>query len=91
MRRFLVALTLVVVLAAASPVGAQTTTPPATSAFVPPRCVSAYPDEAECDSAEPADARTLVLFGVLVVALSAIGFVVVRSTIRHGRERRTVH
>ena len=49
-------------------------------------CISANPAP-DCDSASKADGRTLVLFGILLVALTGIGSVVVRSTRRTNRAR----
>ena len=49
-------------------------------------CISANP-RPDCDSASKADGRTLLLLGILVVALVGIGVVVVRSTRRTDRAR----
>ena len=49
-------------------------------------CISANP-RPDCDSASKADGRTLVLLGILLVALTGIASVVVRSTRRTNRAR----
>lgn len=85
--------------AEAPPRAAPTTTPPAPpttlatiASLVDGRpateCISANP-RPECDTASSADGRTLVLLGILLVALSVIGAVVVRSTRRNSRARAT--
>ena len=87
----------------AVPVAQQASTAPTVTAIAPPtsdfsgvgtlddgrpatECISANP-RPDCDSASKTDGRTLVLFGILLVALTGIGFVVVRSTRRANRAR----
>lgn len=79
------------------PLAAPTTLPPAPPTTVATvgtlvdgrpatECISANP-RPDCDTASSADGRTLVLLGILLVALSGIGVVVVRSTRRNSRAR----
>ena len=81
--------------AAVQPLAAPSTAPP-TSDFSGvgtlddgrpvTECISANP-RPDCDTASHADGRTLVLLGILLVALTGIGTVIVRSTRRNSRAR----
>ena len=81
----------------------QATTPPTVTAIGTPtsdfsgigtlddgrpatECISSNPPP-DCDSASKADGHTLVLLGILLIALTGIGCIVVRSTRRRDRAR----
>jgi hypothetical protein len=81
-------LLLLAVPAAAADTGSTTvpTVPPTLADGRPiTECISSNPPP-DCPE-EHADGHTLVLFGVLILALTGIGVVVVRSTLRNSRAR----